>query len=172
MYSQNGYHNGTQHNSWQQTQFGAGPAASQQQAHYGSISNMQHSYSSSLGAPPASTSWDGSNYTQQQSGRAPQQREAPAAAGGPSFNYGFGQMPPGPTVPLIPSAAPVSSMQHQQWSHTGYANNQWQTDHQSTHAEAQQSAAAAAYPGAEPDSLKSVKDLPAVFQPIFNFRCV
>jgi hypothetical protein len=160
---------GAQQVSWQQTQQWAQPHPQKHAAHSNSM-QQSHSYSSQ--ATPANMNYDSSYIFDPRSHRPAQQRAAPAAAGGSSYNYGFGQPAPGPTVPLMPSASHASSISTQPWSFAGGASSQWQNEPPSTYADPEQAAAVPGYPGAEPDSLKSVKDLPAVFQPIFGFRWV
>lgn len=171
MYSDNCYSHvpGGQQGSWQQTQQLAQPHPQQ---HAAQLNSMQQSHSYNFESTPANMPDDSSYVFDPRSHRPAQQRVAPTAAGGSSYNYGFGQPPPGPTVPLMSSASHASSISTQPWSYAGGASSQWQNEPPSTYAEPEQAAAAPVYPGAEPDSLKSVKDLPAVFQPIFTFRSV
>jgi hypothetical protein len=166
MYSENYYSSvtGQQQGSWQQAQ-------PQPQQHAAYVNSMQQSHSNNIQSTPANTPYDGSYGFDQPIDRPSQQWIAPAAAAsGSSYNYGFCQLPPGPTVPLIPSARHASKLSTQPWSHAGGESSHWQNEAPGTYAEPEQGAAAPVYPGAEPDSLKAVKDLPAVFQPIFTFR--
>jgi hypothetical protein len=121
--------------------YGGWPSAQQQ--HFNSTGPAQHA---SLSSHQSTRT----NMPYSSSGQFGYQTPPPAAAGAAGFNYGFGQAQPTP-------AGPSSNMTSQ--SH----HYQPQQQQQSLHAHS--------FPGAEADSLKSVKDLPAAFQPIFNFRC-
>lgn len=120
----------------------------------------------------------------------PRQRAGPCAQNAPSqqwsmpaaaperstFNYGFGQMPSAPQPLIMPSSSHQSStpymghpesstyQQHHQAQHSSYQQAQEQLQTQ------QPGMMMDAFPGAELDNLKSVKDLPTAFQPIFKYR--
>jgi hypothetical protein len=167
MHSEYGTYGG-QHGSWPQpsAQQCTGPAhASQQQDHASSMhttsfqSTQTHMPVSRFGSlvPPVQ------GPSQHWGSTAP----APAAAG--SFTYGFGDMPAGPQPKVRPSST-HSSTSIQDMAYSSAFTQQQQ--HQGAQPGQQHRTHEGAFSGAEPDSLKSVKDLPAPFQPVFGFRRV
>lgn len=166
---QSNYSNyGGHHGSWPQpsAQQFTGPAqASQQQDHASSMHTT--SFHSTQTHMPVSR--PGSFIPNLQGPSQQWGSTAPAAAAAGSFNYGFGDVPAGPQPTVRPSPS-HDSMSTQNMAYSSAFNHQQQP--QGAQPGQQHSTCEGAFPGAEPDSLKSVKDLPAPFQPIFSFRLV